>query len=204
MSPTPTQSPAIELSDLPRHRWLLHLLAIKIRESNRSRHAEKISPSRHAVTRSFPETGCEGGDIVSESMGFAMCGKHELLRGPSAQSVHAHRHGQHVVRMDSNAPTSSRNLSAAIDEAARLSRYKLSSSAGPASGIVVFVAVSRTTDSGVMSAETDATETRCAPRAFVSTALQRDARMSATAGLPIDRRMRAWAAVDSRPADATS
>ena len=96
-----------------------------------------------------------------------------------------------------------RNLSAATDEAARHSRCELSSSAGLASGIVVSVAVPRTIDSDIISAEADVTVTRYSLRAFVSTALQRNARMSVMDGLPRDRRKHALAAVDSGPADAT-
>jgi len=95
-------------------------------------------------------------------------------------------------------------LSTATDEAARLSRCELSSSAGPASGIVVFVPVFPTTDSDIISAEADVIATRYALHAFVSTAMQRNVRMSVTAGLLIDGQERAWAAVDSRPSDATN
>jgi len=97
-----------------------------------------------------------------------------------------------------------RILSAANDEAVRLSRCALSSSAGPASGIVVFVACSPHNRFGhyIGGGRCDGNEV--VARAFVSTALQRNATMSVTAGLPVDRRKRAWAAVDSRPAHATN
>ena len=172
---------------------------------NRTDHAyaKRISPSSHAVTRSFPETESSGGDIVSESMGVATCST-SCCAAHAPNRVHAHRHGRghHVVHMEkemrialwhvegsikkkqAGSPTvrpsvpaktpdlttryfgastpsrRMRNLSAAIDVAARLPRCELLSSAGPASGVVVFVAVPRRFDSDIISAEADVTVTR--------------------------------------------
>ena len=109
---------------------------------------------------------------------------------PKYPSEDARSHCEIFWLIDTVAPYA--NLRAAVDEAARLSRCELSSSAGPGPYIVVFVAVSRTIDSHIILVVADVTAIKCTLRAFVSTALQRDGRMSVTAWLPTYGRKRAW------------